>query len=457
MSSESQKTFTPHSIAESEGLSDVRLSPDAKKLLYHVKPLYKAGKHETSAIWIADVDKPNSARQFTSGLFNDRSAQFHPDDDRIIFLSDRHKAGGPAQLYSISLTGGEAALLFGKGNKKGVSSFQISPDGRYIAFASADEPTAADEQREKDKDDARIFGDKRALEHLKLYSFSTDSIRTLEQPLDKHVAFLHWAHDSKSVLLAVRKQAELEFISDEVNLIRTPLVPEQGSSEIVGTYPNEFSALVQTENGCIVDIQNHDPTHVSDSKSVFVHNPSNFTSTETLFGETDDALRVVDLQKDNTVAVSVATRLETRIHLLQIDITETNTLSAIAIDSKDIFETDNETIDASWDAKARADGSHVIAAIKSSSVRQEPPNVWVGITKGSEPLALQTQISSHFQWLKEGPTCPTSSMFWKGKDGADLDGIIIYPPGKDKTSGPLPTVMLMHGGMLFLRHSCILS
>lgn len=445
--------YSPCNIAESESPSDIRLSPDARRLLYHVKPLYRAKEHETCAIWIADVDDSKDARQFSSGLFNDHAAQFHPDGERIIFLSDRHKAGGPAQIYSIGLAGGEASPLFGKERKKGVSAFKVSPDGRYIAFTSANEPTSEDEQRMKDKDDARVFGDKRTLEYIRLFTFATGSVRTLEQPQDKHVSFFYWAHDSKSILFSVREQAELEFMERKVELNRVSLAPE--SLKHIGAYPREFRSLVQTKNGKIVDIQCHDPARVSDSYALFVHSDNAFDTTESLYGVVDDVDRVIDLNKDNDVAISIAKGLKTWIDVVDTTLAKQEKAATTSeqgggtkstVIHPQIYETKDEAIE-SWDMRMQKDGILVLALIKSSSARQEPSNVWVGSQAAGSTERIGTkQISSHVQWMKDAPHCKAEAFYWDAKDGIKLDGMIFYPPGKDGSSGPFKTIMLIHGG-----------
>jgi hypothetical protein len=40
-----------------------------------------------------------------------------------------------------------------------VDLFRVSPDGQYIAFLSADEPTADEERRKQDHDDALVWGE----------------------------------------------------------------------------------------------------------------------------------------------------------------------------------------------------------------------------------------------------------------------------------------------------------
>lgn len=91
--------------------------------------------------------------------------------------------------------------------------FRISPDGRYIAFLSADEPTSEEEIKESQKDDARVWGErtgKSTTEHgdiswsdglkghsrLRLFTISTGQVRTLVEDI-RHIVSCTWGPDSK--------------------------------------------------------------------------------------------------------------------------------------------------------------------------------------------------------------------------------------------------------------------
>lgn len=435
----SKKSILRNKIASSERLSDIRLSPDAKRLLYHVKWQYKSGEHNTCAIWTADVGSPDSASQLTSGLFNDHSARFHPDCKRVIFLSDRHKAGGPIQLYSINLHGGEAALIFGKENKKGISGFEISPDGLYIAFSSADEPSPEDERREKEKDDARFFGDKRANNHLRLYSFATGDVRTLDAAKGNHVYNFAWTADSKSLIFLARRYSALEFTEEKVDLQKIPISID-AQAKFIGSYPRSPSGICPLPAGKIVDIQSYEPSHLSDSKSLFVHDEEDFTQMTQAYGEKDDATCAVNLQNNGLFAVEIAEGLDSRIFVHD----------GIKKGGHLLYETKDEVIE-KWDARKLKDGTFIIVAIKSSAVRQEPMDVWTGSTTSlTKTCTLSTKVSSHLQWMKEVPKMHTEPFLWYAKDGMKLDGTIVFPPRDEDAETPnsLPTVLFIHGGML---------
>jgi hypothetical protein len=42
-----------------------------------------------------------------------------------------------------------------------INQFKLSPDGHYIAFCSTDEPSDEEEKKEKEKDDARVWGERK--------------------------------------------------------------------------------------------------------------------------------------------------------------------------------------------------------------------------------------------------------------------------------------------------------
>ena len=83
--------------------SDLCISPDTAKIVYKLEHFSMKGRNATSSIWIAEVGKERSTRQFTSGLFNDQQPQWSPDGTAVAFKSDRGHLGKTSTIYGMPI------------------------------------------------------------------------------------------------------------------------------------------------------------------------------------------------------------------------------------------------------------------------------------------------------------------------------------------------------------------
>ncbi|KAJ9628589.1 hypothetical protein H2203_002490 [Taxawa tesnikishii (nom. ined.)] len=198
-------------VLDLEVPQSIEISPSGERLIYSTSLVYghKKGDNAVSSIWIADIDKEKSARQLTSGLFNDKAPKWAPDGKSIAFTSDRSKAGKSSAIYQLSLQGGESVPLTKADNERPIQNFVWSPDGKFIAFLSADEKTPEQKRREEEKDDAEVFGEDWEYNRVRLVHVASKTVTTLVQR-DAHVADLTWSEDSKSIAFLVQKTPEFE-------------------------------------------------------------------------------------------------------------------------------------------------------------------------------------------------------------------------------------------------------
>ena len=142
--------LTPAQVLLSQRtISDLRFSPDGQFVAFVLAEPVK-GTTRSRHIWLLDV-KTKEVRQFTNSSKNEDTPRWSPDGKRLAFISNRDDV---RQIYAIPMNGGEAKRLLE--TKHEIANFSWSPDGKQIAFFASEPKTPAEDQKEKDKDDARV-------------------------------------------------------------------------------------------------------------------------------------------------------------------------------------------------------------------------------------------------------------------------------------------------------------
>src|SRR5258708_25872940 len=118
--------------------------------------------------------------------------------------------------------GGEAGPVMGKTKKKPGEDFAWSPGGGQIAFTSADEPTAEDERREKERDDADVYGERWPYARLRLFSIATGEVSTLVSG-DRHVASFAWSPGGTALVYVVQQKPSPEAWAHETVIERVAI------------------------------------------------------------------------------------------------------------------------------------------------------------------------------------------------------------------------------------------
>ncbi|MES2895869.1 MAG: S9 family peptidase [Pseudomonadota bacterium] len=116
-------------LALMDRVSDPRLSPDARRVLYNVRATDWAGNRGATALWVIEAD--GSRRRLAVSDGGASSGRWAPDGS-IYFLSSR---GGSNQVWRADRDGQAAAQVTSL--PVDVTHFRISADGRDLVLAAA--------------------------------------------------------------------------------------------------------------------------------------------------------------------------------------------------------------------------------------------------------------------------------------------------------------------------------
>ena len=144
-------SWTPEFSMQFKTVSGVVPSPDGSKVVWTQSQAVMDAEHSETLtqIFLANADGSHRL-QLTRGEKSSTSPSFSPDGRSVYFLSAR---SGKNNVFRISIAGGEAEML--TDFKGSIGSYQVSPDGKTVAFTGY-EPPADEEKNKKEKRDFRV-------------------------------------------------------------------------------------------------------------------------------------------------------------------------------------------------------------------------------------------------------------------------------------------------------------
>jgi dipeptidyl aminopeptidase/acylaminoacyl peptidase len=205
-----RRPFTVDDVLAMRAVSDVQLSPDGKWVAYVVTAADLKENANDADLWLVAAAGGTPVRLTTSKK-GDTQPRWSPDSRRLAFISARTDK---PQLFVISPFGGEAEQVTSA--KAAVTGFQWAPDGRRIAFVAQRDPTADEERREKEKDDAIVVDRDFKLARIFTVDLETRAARELVSG-DFQASDPQWSPDGR----------RLAFVSNP-----TPKADDGGLSDV---------------------------------------------------------------------------------------------------------------------------------------------------------------------------------------------------------------------------------
>lgn len=434
--------LTPEALIDLPIPDEVQISPDGKQIVYSLRPLGKKGRHVVSSLWIADVGKEFSARQLTSGLYNDRHPRWCPDGTSIAFLSDRSAKGGSCAIHLIHLGGGEAFALTKADNKRDITTFEWSPDGNFIAYLSPDETTSEKEAKLKDRDDVKVFGADWEYNRLRLLHVSSQTVTTLYEK-ENHVSRLVWnSNTSKEIMYVLHDTPELDSPSARGAIIELVTIMNRQSWHVCH-FPGQIKSPMSWWGTEVWFLGGTAPDKCNTSTAVYRLTTTDSSWSRVGYGNESCAVGMCGAASNQEeVFVKVEAELSDCIEVLY---------------GKPIYTARHEI--STWDAFVSETGNKCVIALGRSTVSmpteiytlEMPSDKRFGHGRRGAALEDLVQLSSHGKAIADLQLGSSQNLRCASSDGSATIHGLYFSPSSVLTDNPahtkpLPTIVYIHGG-----------
>lgn len=406
--------WTPEAMMKVKTVAAVTPSPDGQSVIWtERKAVMEPDKSEfVDQIYLATSDGTQRV-QLTYGDKSSTQPQWSIDGRHVYFTSDR---GAKNQLYKIAIDGGEAEAL--TDFKGGVGPYQLSPNGKWIAFA-AREPDPDDDRASREKRDFKVIDENPKNQSLFLLNPDTGKIKKLTSG-PHHVGAFDWSPDSRTIAYETRPTPDADNgrLADimEVDL-------ESGVAKALANTPGteaqprysrdgRYLAYVRTSNP---------PTVLAPARIVLVTRATG--TLRELPPSFDESPSLMHWSKDSS-------------HLLFTEGKGTRSIIYSAPIDGPITALYQGTF--GFGAQMNRAGTHTGFTLQSSS---EPPEAYVMDLATNKPV----QVSAANATIPKEGLGVTKVIHWKGKDGKDVEGLLTLPADY-KQGIKIPLILNIHGG-----------
>ena len=435
------KPWTSDDILALKTVADPEVSPDGRWVAYVVSELNEDKNDYQTDVWLVPTFG-GEARRLTASQVLDENPRWSPDGRTIAFLSERPRPGakkdeagakespgadeGKRQIWLIRPDGGEATLL--SDAKGGVSEFQWSPDGKAIAYLSREPKSDERRQQEKDKDDAWTPSMMYPWNRLWVMDVQTRKATQLTSG-DVHVTGFSFSPDGKRLAIATQP---------------TPLIPDNFNSDlfVISASGGKPAPLVRQKG------EDMDPRWSPDGRWIAFVSQDGKTS---------------EWYTNTSVCVVAAAGGPTR------NLTASFDERAVAPPGGLMWSPDGRRVGFQapqhtaqhlfW---ASVEGASVEPLTSGPEMNGSPTldasgQVVAFLREDSEhprevyrlrlPDGTPERLTDTNPQTRQLPSFKKELITWKGADGWDIEGLLIYPAGaRAGNARRVPLILNVHGG-----------
>ncbi len=440
-------------------VSDVRIAPDGKHVVYALQRVDEKTEKKYSNIWMVEVAS-GEARQFTYGDQSDLQPRWSPDGSQIAFLSNRGDKEKAAQVYLIPFSGGEARPLTDLPGA--IGEIVWLPDGkRLLCTVLKFDPDELERQKDERKKKLGVVARNYErlfykldgygyLPHERWHLWTVDTRSGKAKQLtddriwDEHVAA--WSPDGKWIAFLSNRTPDPDMEPDRTDLfvinssggeprkIETPV----GDKQMLSFSPDgKWIAYHGTEgeglsykNNClwIVPVDGAEPArNLTEDYDIHV---SAWTINDIGQAETMSPTWSLDGAK---IYFPITQHGSSLLKSIRTDGTDLQTVIPEAVKDQPGSVVGGFSFSRDGRYMAYCHGNMA-----------DPAQVWV---RELESGALRKLVSPN-ETLLSGIDLGQMETHWiTGPDGNDLQGWVLTPPGFDAAQ-KYPSILEIHGGPL---------
>ena len=414
-------TFQPWHAVMHRSVLWAEGSPDGSQTAFLRSRPRRPIADDSGAAWVELylLDAEGREVAFVTGEVNVGSPSWI-NDDELAFAArredDEHRA-----VYRISTRGGEARKVFEY--ETNVTAFDLSPDGRWLAFLSSDKKSGDREKLDGQGFNQEIFEEELVFTRLRIADLESGDgaddrdVRTVD--IDGSLRSLAFAPDGQRLL---------------VGLTPTPLVDDSFVARQLQVIDLDGQMVARVEiEGKLGPVDwGPDGRHIALIGSVDANDPAagrlqlvpaEGGSPRDLLPDLEGHVSTFDWQDSSTLAYVAGIGTETAVATVSIDGSGKATLLAageLVVTSLDI----------------RSEGTAALVA----ETPQHPRELFSLAGAGGV-----TRLTTSNEWLLDLRFAPQETIRYTARDGLELEGILIrpldYQPGQR-----YPLILVVHGG-----------
>ena len=397
-----------------ESASGPRISPDGSMIAYTVSSTDWENNRFDREIWLA----PAGGEPFQLTHTEDGSSTGHrwsPDGSRLGFIADR---GDGAQIHLIRPAGGEATQL--TSHDGGVNSFRFSPDGSQIAFAATDPAPEDFDQREEAYGDYAVEDADFRMSHLWVTEIRAGAEPRRLTAGAFHVGTFAWSPDGSQIAFDHTptpqvnsfRQADVSVVEVATGTVRA-LVADPG---------RQRGPLWSPDGGQVLFSTSAEASPYYGNSELAVIRAAGGES-RILTAGFDENPSPVAWNGDGVYFVA-SQRTTRQLFLLDPESRDVT----LALDTPEMISTADISRDGSAMAIQGEDRTTV------SEIFRKP--------RGAESRRVTDMTAQVADW---GDLGSRELVTWNSEDGAEIEGVLMKPPGYDPAR-TYPLMVIIHGG-----------